>query len=99
VVGVYDYGHLHLLTSIGIQRKLSPVPIMVDIIADTPMNDDVQFKGYEVTDIIESIRSASSEELSVHGSSVFDSSAMAPLSPASAVSQPQQRTRIETDDD
>jgi hypothetical protein len=59
---------------------------MSDILAESNTRDDVQFHGYEVTELIESIRSASSE-ISVHGSSVFDSSAMSPLSPASAVSK------------
>ncbi len=58
---------------------------MSDILAEANTYDDVQFHGYEVREIIESIRSAS--ETSVHGSSVFDSSAMSPLSPASAVSK------------
>jgi hypothetical protein len=64
---------------------------MSDILDETNTYDDVQFHGYEVTELIDSIRSASSYENSVHGSSVFDSSAMSPLSPASAVSKPQLR--------
>jgi hypothetical protein len=39
----------------------------------------------DVTELIESIKTASSSEL-LYGSSVFDSSAMAPVSPAAAVS-------------
>jgi hypothetical protein len=62
---------------------------MSDILDETNTHDDVQFHGYEVTELIDSIRSASSPDHSVHGSSVFDSSAMSPLSPASAVSKPQ----------
>lgn len=70
---------------------------MVDIFVDSTnaLDTDVQFKGYEVTDIIDTIQDFSS----IHGSNVFDSSAMAPLSAASAVSQLQQPTRMGTDDD
>jgi hypothetical protein len=60
---------------------------MSDILAESNTRDEVQFHGYEVTELIDSIRSASSSEISVHGSSVFDSSAMSSLSPASAVSK------------
>lgn len=49
---------------------------------DTPILDaDV------VTELIENIKTASSSELLPYGSSVFDHSAMAPASPAAAVSQ------------
>jgi hypothetical protein len=63
---------------------------MTDILAvDSDKFDNVQFDQHEVSDIVDSIRSACSTENSVHGASVFDSSAMSPLSPASAVSEAQ----------
>lgn len=48
---------------------------------DTPLLDTD-----DVTELIENIKTASSSELP-YGSSVFDHSAMAPASPAAAVSQ------------
>lgn len=48
---------------------------------DTPLLDTD-----DVTGLIENIKSASNSELLPYGSSVFDHSAMAPASPAAAVS-------------
>lgn len=63
---------------------------MTDIVAvDSGKFDDVQFVRNEVTDLIDSIRSVDTPASSVHGASVFDSSAMSPLSPAAAVSEKQ----------
>jgi hypothetical protein len=63
---------------------------MTDIVAtDSGKFDAVQFDRHEVAELIDSIRSAATtDEDSVHGASVFDASAMSPLSAASAVSQP-----------
>lgn len=52
---------------------------------ENPPNDSPLLDTDDVTELIETIKTAASSEL-LYGSSVFDSSAMAPVSPAAAVS-------------
>lgn len=53
---------------------------------DESTQTDIPLTEHEVTEVIESIKSAS-DPILLHGSHIFDSTAMAPLSPTSAVSQ------------
>lgn len=84
---VTDYDALPILLTYHITTNMSTLEVKPNIDVDESTQTDAPLLDTDdVTELIENIKSASSSELP-YGSSVFDHSAMAPASPASAVSQ------------